>query len=657
MIIGCAFGINAQQRIGARNSGATKEGETAKKQPTIKPNVKIWKLVDDFTFADTAVVDTLTIGHQVNNEIWRRSIGNVTLGNNGSPSTSSIFEDRVRFRRYGNLFANAIAAYIDNAEDIPYFNTKTPYTNLAYQMGYPKRRSDEFVQALFSQNVNRRLNFGFHFKLRSSIGRYEAQRADHTSFKLFGSFDGDNYGYNFVGQYSKSEIYENGGIINDDYVLNPDNYTNEGPESIPVNMMNCRNNTSSYMLHFTHHYNLGHINRLDPDSNNIELPVSTAFHNFEIEYSHHEHKITDLDALLSGTEPFIYQRSIDRTQTADSTKYLNVANTFQLKFNEEANSIMHFGVRAFIKNNISHYKWPAHIDSTLVLDEYKYVYSLNSETRVTSHLGGEIFKNLGRNLRWKAEARLYFQGYRTGDIELRGNVDTEFKVFGRTAGIYANGNFLLTSPELYENKYQSNHFSWNRDFDRVKSLSLKGGMKIVENNFEVSAYLNTLNSYIYFASDGRPMQNDGVIQIVALNLFKHFQGAGFHSYNKITWQQSSNETAIALPQLTVYSSDFYEHLFFKVLTIQIGADVRYETAYYAPQYIPAIMQFASQSERKVGDHPYIDPFINIQLKRARIYLKMEHVNTGWPSKDSFYTVGYPANPRTFKFGVSWNFYD
>ena len=92
---------------------------------------------------------------------------------------------------------------------------------------------------------------------------------------------------------------------------------------------------------------------------------------------------------------------------------------------------------------------------------------------------------------------------------------------------------------------------------------------------------------------------------------------------------------------------------------------------FAPQYKPATMQFWSQvketrydekgniilERRDVGDYLYFDPFINIQIKRVRAYFKYSHLNSIWGSGDHFMTVGYPANPKSMKFGISWNFYD
>jgi hypothetical protein len=51
-------------------------------------------------------------------------------------------------------------------------------------------------------------------------------------------------------------------------------------------------------------------------------------------------------------------------------------------------------------------------------------------------------------------------------------------------------------------------------------------------------------------------------------------------------------------------------------------------------------------------------FVNIQWKRACIFLKAVNLNMGWPNKsvDYFSAAGYIAPQRAFKFGIHWPFY-
>lgn len=59
----------------------------------------------------------------------------------------------------------------------------------------------------------------------------------------------------------------------------------------------------------------------------------------------------------------------------------------------------------------------------------------------------------------------------------------------------------------------------------------------------------------------------------------------------------------------------------KVMQMQIGANVTYTTKWYEPGYSPALGMFYNQKVEKYGNCPYIDAFVNIQWKRACIFVK------------------------------------
>ncbi|UVV56142.1 putative porin [Bacteroides fragilis] len=60
---------------------------------------------------------------------------------------------------------------------------------------------------------------------------------------------------------------------------------------------------------------------------------------------------------------------------------------------------------------------------------------------------------------------------------------------------------------------------------------------------------------------------------------------------------------------------------------------------------------------KIGGYPIINVYANLQLKRTRLFAMMYHVNRGMGNSNYFLSPHYPINPRLFKIGVSWNFYD
>jgi uncharacterized membrane protein YgcG len=96
----------------------------------------------------------------------------------------------------------------------------------------------------------------------------------------------------------------------------------------------------------------------------------------------------------------------------------------------------------------------------------------------------------------------------------------------------------------------------------------------------------------------------------------------------------------------------------KVMQMQIGANGTYTTKWYLPAYNPVLGVFHNQNEMEYGNCPYIDAFVNIQWKRACIFIKAINVNMGWPGKsaDYFTADGYIAPQRAIKVGISWPFY-
>jgi hypothetical protein len=91
--------------------------------------------------------------------------------------------------------------------------------------------------------------------------------------------------------------------------------------------------------------------------------------------------------------------------------------------------------------------------------------------------------------------------------------------------------------------------------------------------------------------------------------------------------------------------------------MQIGADVRYHTAYYAPSYMPATGQFFVQDKMKIGNYPVMNVYINAHLKRTRFFVQYYHLNQLFMQGDYYSMPYYPINPATLKMGLTWNFYD
>lgn len=90
--------------------------------------------------------------------------------------------------------------------------------------------------------------------------------------------------------------------------------------------------------------------------------------------------------------------------------------------------------------------------------------------------------------------------------------------------------------------------------------------------------------------------------------------------------------------------------------VQIGANVRYHSTYFAPSYMPAIGQFYNQKEKivRLSDGKR---YLNFHLKQARFFPEYYHVNYYFMKGMYLSMPNYPLNPVVVKMGLSWNFYN
>ena len=72
-----------------------------------------------------------------------------------------------------------------------------------------------------------------------------------------------------------------------------------------------------------------------------------------------------------------------------------------------------------------------------------------------------------------------------------------------------------------------------------------------------------------------PTQHGGSVQVFSASLNQDFRFKALNWNNRVTYQTSSNQDVIPLPQLTVYSNLYLLFKVAKVLHVQFGIDCDY----------------------------------------------------------------------------------
>ena len=209
-----------------------------------------------------------------------------------------------------------------------------------------------------------------------------------------------------------------------------------------------------------------------------------------------------------------------------------------------------------------------------------------------------------------------------------------------------------------ETVYSGNHYKWNNRFDPVHNhcADLSFNSKKLKMHLGVKGAL--VSNFIYYNDYANPAQR-GSHLIFSAYLKQDFRVWKIHLDNKLIYQYvNDNYFTIAFPEYVAYHSLYLKDKIFKNnMGIQLGADLYYNTGYSASAYMPATGQFYRQYSKGIGGYPFIDIFLNMSVKQARMFIKVAHFNSGMAGNTYYSSPGYPAADRTFIFGVSWIFFN
>ncbi len=344
----------------------------------------------------------------------------------------------------------------------------------------------------------------------------------------------------------------------------------------------------------------------------------------------------------------------------DQTKHYSLKNTVGLAMLEGFNKWAKAGIKVFATSELRHFTLPALGTGT---DSY-------SEHNLS--IGGEISKYEGKALHYKATAEAWLTGEDAGQLKIDGHADLNFKLFGDTVQLAANAAFYRLNQTFYFRHFHSKHNWWDNSYDKEIRSRLEGKLTVKKTKTTLRVALDDIKNYTYFAQQytttsdyNRTLNNvsvkqaGGNITMLTLQLNQDFKFGPLRWENCITYQKSSNTSALPVPQLNIYTNLYLKFKLAKVLSVDLGGDARYFTEYEAPEYNAAIGQYTVQDNGsnnvKVGNYPIINVYANMHLKQTRFFIMMSHVNSG--KGNYFLTPHHPLNTRVLRFGLSWNFFN
>ena len=635
------------------------------------------------------------------------------LANIGSPRLSRLYFNRDNTSDEF-LFLQPLSFFRGSLQDFRFTNTKSPITNLAYHTCGNRQTGEDRVRGYFATNINKLAGIGFKLDYSYGVGYYYAQPNSMFGSTFYGYYRGERYNVHAYVGINHMKQGENGGIEDDRYIEDPLSLGQKyNSKDIPTMLDQTWNRNHEQHYYLTHRYNLG-FNRIIevPDSlkptppsasallsdlpDSIQtvlrsdtvarklvvdsllqvwkdeqvvpkefIPVTSFIHTFELSNLKHEY-------LAHSTTKDYYTNLYygDGKKMNDVTKGLSVRNTFGIALREGFNKWAQMGITLFGTHRLRSYK---------LMDEQG---GTMNYTENDVSVGGELARTQGSRFHYNATAEVWLIGKHVGDLNIDGKTDLKLRL-GKRDSLFADVHvgFMHRKPTFFFRHYHSQSTWWdNDDLDREVRFKVDGTLRLGKMGTKLQVGFENVSNYTYFgmqntmlekAKAGSVLPTDyshavavmqtGSVQVFGVTLSQDLHWKAIHWDNQVSYQACSNQDALPLPKLNIYTNLYllFRIGIAKVLRIQIGGDMRFFTSYFAPDYSPAIQQFAVQDTRyertKIGGYPIVGAYANMHLKHCRLYVSVRHVNSG--NGHSFLVPHYPINPLTVNMGLSWNFFN
>jgi hypothetical protein len=616
--------------------------------------------------------------------------------NLASPAQSRIFAERNEERDF--IFADVYNAYIATPLTGYFYDTKLPYSNVLYTRGGGTTNREEQLKIFLTSNFGQKINVGGQFDYIYSRGHYHSNGNKMINYRLFANYRSDRYeAYAHLRNFNMINS-ENGGLTNDRYVTHPDEFANGkrkvDTQSFPTRFTNAWNRVRGQNVFLAHRYNLGFYRELteqelanrqqkadkkaaavekekaavekematelagnrpppaaveeeeeeeDEHADEVFVPVSSIIHTIEYE---------DNSRRFISNDPY---RAIDtcyaeRFGKADSllndyTSTWRMNNTVALSMREGFQDWAKFGLSVFASFEKRKFLLPG--DSAVGKVKYE---------EFSTFVGAELAKRQGSILTYQARGELCLLGDDLGEFRINGDVRTRFRLLGKPASIQARGYIRNVVPAFYQRHNHSRYFWWDSDLKNIQRVHAEGLVAWEQTRTQVSVGVESIQNHVFFNASGTPEQYGSNLQVVTGRLKQDFRTKSFGWENEVVYQLSSNANVLPLPQLSAYTNVYVDFRLAKVLSIQLGADAHYHTAYYVPVYEPATQQFQNQNTMKLGEYPMVNAYVNCHLKQTCFFITGYNLGTLFIDHPAYFSMPhYPLNPMVIKIGISATF--
>ena len=592
------------------------------------------------TLTRVPVNDTLPDDVRIEYPFFKKDVGAVFLGAAGSAAMTHDFFQRKKNEHF--KFFEPYDIYSYDTDNLIFFNTKRPFTVLSYQTSGSKLSEESNIRVVHTQNIKPEWNIGFQYQRYGTRGQYRNEATDNKTFLLSTAYTGKRYVAHVAYMFTNVANRENGGIVNDSDITD----TIVPSEDIAVRLTDAHNRLRKQTVLFTHSLGIP-INffKKQKDTTTKIGEGTLIYLGNSLEYTSYRRRYTDTKN-ASGDYYNYWYYNAERTRDSSQTAVFD-AKVFARMQPWASDAIISTIAGGLGYRNQKYYTF----------NPDQYLTNISTSTENDLYLYANAAGKFSKYFEWNAYTQYFITG-KTNFI-LDGNV--RISLYPVTNGVHVKGRFLFHryEPNFFEKNYFSNHFTCDNSFSATTRTQIEGSLSIPDWDLEVGVKQALIKNYIYNDTLALPRQHDGGLSVTSFFIRKNFKVGLFHFDNEVLMQLSGNENVLPLPKISAHASWYLQAALVKsVLTAQIGLDARYNTRYYAYAYNPALGDFHTQAEKKIGNFPYVEAFANFKWKRTVIFVKMANILKDACGSEYFSVLHYPRNnAMLLRLGITWHFFN
>lgn len=597
-------------------------------------NVTAWQYIKGTDIKKYIVVDTVYRFIYENQKATERSFSSNNLATAFSPSLSHFYFDNRK--DYQFVFSESFNLLFTEFEDISCLKTSRPLTLLSFSSS---GKTEEQLRVQHYHTIKNDLLVGFDFHLGGiTEPRLNKHEEGARFFNAYVDYFGTRYRSQFNILFGRLNRVENGGFI--DGELDPEKSSSE--RYATTWLSNARSLQRYSKLFIKQEFNLGR-EQIIKDSANYEVVPYTLSTGFDI--SHITNKRFYNDTLLNT---YYYKNlisSLDTLSINDSAR-LNQSDimgfaSFSPKLNESSRIKIKAGAGLDIENYI-------HTDLLHMND---------NQSHISSYLYGSAGFTLNK-FELFGDVKKYYAGRKSNQFNIRFVGITQKSDSIGIKRLQASVNMDVVPAGLPLQNYTSKAVNWENTFENqvktyadISYINSKWGLK-------AKAALELSDNTIYFDSAATPQQFIKPVGIFGLKVEKDSRLKFIGMTNKISVQQSTNQSVVPLPAFTTSNSFYiYAPVFQHNLILKIGGEILYYSPYKAQSFDPVTGMFFVQNEKSFGGIPYSNLFVNMKFRRMGFFLKMANFSNVFNNEFRYHSDGYPLYSTHLVFGLKWHFYN